>query len=168
MPPKKKRKAVASKKKEKKTTTNIDDTTIKLIKEVFDTYAEEDGTISSVKRIKYALQDVLDIKIKREEIRTDFAETSSISLDYTAFLNYASRKLQQKEKSNTAYTLLDKENKGFISIQDIERAVKELGDLELSYEDIEEMMKEADTSDDNEGLFIDRNDLFRMIRKIKL
>lgn len=133
------------------------------VREAFDTYAEDDGTIS-IKRAKHALQDVieLDEPIKRQEIRS--ATGAEDFLDWHDFATFCSKKLIQKEKSDVAFRLFDKDGKGMICTEDIERVVKELEE-DFTEEEIEEMMGEANSSGD--GL-INRDDFFRIVRMINL
>mmetsp|Transcript_25560 Transcript_25560/g.38599 ORF Transcript_25560/g.38599 Transcript_25560/m.38599 type:complete len:155 (-) Transcript_25560:145-609(-) len=131
-----------------------------IIKEAFDTYAE-DGIIS-IKHAKRALRGVIESNITREEIRSISGEKDY--LDWQGFATYCSNKIVQKNKSNDAFSLFDKDEKGLICVEDVERVVKELEE-DFTQEEIEEMMNEADPS--GEGL-IDRESLFRIVRKIDL
>lgn len=103
----------------------------------------------------------MDITISKDEIRVDNGDT----LDWSDFIRFATSKQRQKIKAELAFTLLDTDGKGFLSIEDVARTAAELGE-EFSQEEMEEMMHEADPS--GEGLVVDGDALFRVVRKVKL
>jgi centrin-1 len=93
-------------------------------------------------------------------------ETIPPTLDWTTFVRLATSKQRQQEKANHAFSLMDTtDKKGFLSIHDVARVAKELGE-EFTEEEMEEMMTEADPSGD--GLVVDADALFRIVREVNL
>ena len=133
------------------------------IKEAFDTYAnnDEDGRIS-VKRARIALRTVLDIDIRKEEIRHVCDDDDNLT--WSTFSRFAASKLRQNAKAETAFALFDKDGKGLVCLDDVARVASELGET-FTADELEEMVHEADPS--GEGL-IDQKGFFRIVRTLNL
>jgi Ca2+-binding EF-hand superfamily protein len=116
----------------------------------------------SIQRAKRALQELLQVKVPREELSA--VTNQDERFDWKSFSRFASSKIRQKKKSDKAFSLFDVDDKGLICQQDVERVAGELGE-ELSPEEVEEMMNEADPSGD--GL-VDREAFFRIVRRVNL
>jgi Ca2+-binding EF-hand superfamily protein len=115
-----------------------------------------------VQDAKSALES-LGINIRRDEIFS-FLSTAEDSLDLPLFSQIAAIKIEQKERSTTAFRLFDQDGKGVICFQDLQRVTLELGE-DFTDEMLQEMVDEADRS--SEGL-ITENDFYRIITKINL
>lgn len=67
---------------------------------------------------------MIESNIKGEEIRSTSGEEDY--LDWRDFATFCSDKLVQKKKSDVAFSLFDKDGKGLICAEDVERVVEEL------------------------------------------
>jgi Ca2+-binding EF-hand superfamily protein len=123
---------------------------------LFDT--ERVGSISAVelRAILESLQDRrnmphLDKLLK--ELATCSEEDRLEFDDYVALMESTSlnQTLQKEESYETAnfshvFQLFDVEQKGYISIQDLERAATELGEYDITQDELEEMIERAQSS----------------------
>ena len=127
---------------------------------------DEDETLT-IKEARNALR-TLDIDLKKDEIRswtsTNADGERQNTMNRDQFVRMATSKVIQKEKADRAFALFDKDGKGVIVMQDLQRAVADLEE-DMSTEELEEMIGEADKGGD--GLF-SKEDFYRIVRKINL
>jgi len=123
--------------------------------------AEKNGMIQ-IKDAKSALQS-LGISVRTEDI-ISFLSPGNDTLDLSLFSEIASITLEQKQLSETAFDYFDRDGKGVICLEDLQRVTVELGE-DYSDEMLHEMVDEADLS--GEG-FISKDDFYRIVRKINL
>merc|ERR1712032_449675 len=136
--------------------------------DLFDT--DGTGTIDA-KELKVALR-ALGFEPKKEELKklvSDLDKSSSSSqgqLDYNEFLEIMTAKMSEKdskEQIQKAFQLF-KGPSGKISFEDLKAVAKELGE-NMSDEELNEMIREADKDEDNE---VSEEEFMRIIRKSTL
>jgi Ca2+-binding EF-hand superfamily protein len=119
-----------------------------------------------IKQAKYAMQS-LGLQVNKEEIRpwlpVDKDGTSDM-IDLVAFTQMAGSMIVQREKALKAFGLFDKDGKGLICLEDLQRAAQELGES-MTDEELQEMLDEVDGS--GEG-FVDQEDFLLLARKVNL
>jgi Ca2+-binding EF-hand superfamily protein len=107
---------------------------------------------------------ILGIDAKTDELESFLVNDEALDLDQSLFLHFAALKIIQMEKANQAFDLIDKDKKGIVVLEDLQRVAQELGE-EFSQEELTEMIELADRSGD--GL-LQSKDFVRIARKIKL
>lgn len=119
-----------------------------------------------IKQAKYAMQS-LGLQVNKEEIRpclpVDKDGTSDM-IDLVAFTQMAGSMIVQREKALKAFGLFDKDGKGLICLEDLQRVAQELGES-MTDEELQEMLDEVDGS--GEG-FVDQEDFLLLARKVNL
>ncbi|XP_062188140.1 probable calcium-binding protein CML13, partial [Phragmites australis] len=93
----------------------------------------------------------------------DIDKDGSGGIDYEEFEHMMTAKIGErdsKEELTKAFRIIDQDKNGRISDVDIQRIAKELGE-NFTYEEIQEMVREADRNGDGE---IDFDEFTRMIR----
>ncbi|XP_056176286.1 caltractin [Syzygium oleosum] len=134
--------------------------------ELFDT--DGSGTIDA-KELNVAMR-ALGFEMTEEQINqmiADVDKDGSGSIDYDEFEHMMTAKIGErdmKEELTKAFRLIDQDNNGKISFQDIKRISKELGE-QFTDREIEEMIEEADRDHDRE---VDMDEFFRMMRRTTL
>ena len=125
----------------------------------------------SIKDAKVSLI-TLGINTKSDEIRTYLNNHRRESedretLDQSRFLNFAAQKLIQAEKAHKAFGLIDKDKKGVVVLEDLQRVAQELGgeDAELTQDELQEMIDLVDKSGNG---FLSTKDFERIARKVNL
>lgn len=118
------------------------------IKEAFDLFDKEGSGCIDVKELKVAYR-ALGFEPKKEELRhliasVDTKETGK--LEFSEFLLLVCMKMAEKdtfEDVMKAFRLFDDDEKGFVTIQNLERVSTELGE-NLAEDELQEMMEFAD------------------------
>mmetsp|Transcript_16177 Transcript_16177/g.37153 ORF Transcript_16177/g.37153 Transcript_16177/m.37153 type:complete len:138 (+) Transcript_16177:186-599(+) len=126
--------------------------------ESFREFAHDDEDELPVKGVKHAMKS-LGIELKKEEIRE--AHGDDVMTQET-FVTFAAGKLEQQEKAERAFNLIDKDGKGIICFEDLQRVTAELGE-NMTDEELEEMIKVA-----NEDGLVTKKDLYQVARKVNL
>jgi len=83
---------------------------------------------------------------------TNAVESISGSIDFAAFFDLLTARLSNKDSKDNlrrVFNLFDDEKAGFISIKNLRKVVKEVGDS-IDDAELQEMIERADT--DNDGL----------------
>lgn len=119
------------------------------------------GNIST-KEAKYALKS-LGLDVKKDEIQAAVVDEEE-SVDFATFARLAKTKLVQREKALTAFQLFDKDNKGVICLQDLQRVSHELGE-NFTGDQLEEMLEQADKSGE---CLLGQEDFLHLARKVNL
>ncbi|KAL5197107.1 hypothetical protein ABZP36_000619 [Zizania latifolia] len=124
------------------------------------------GTIDA-KELNVAMR-ALGFEMTEEQINqmiADVDKDGSGSIDYEEFEHMMTAKIGErdsKEELTKAFSIIDQDKNGKISDVDIQRIAKELGES-FTYQEIQEMVQEADRNGDGE---IDFDEFNRMMRRI--
>ncbi|XP_071470133.1 uncharacterized protein [Marmota flaviventris] len=136
------------------------------IKEAFDLFdADGSGTID-VKELKIALR-ALGFEPKKEELKQMIAEMDkegigTISFEkFFAIISVKMGEKDEKEEILKAFKLFDDDDTGRITLSNIRRAAKELGE-NLTDDELQEMLDEADYDGDGE---INEEEFLKMMKK---
>uniref|UniRef100_UPI00403854A8 uncharacterized protein LOC143405804 n=1 Tax=Callospermophilus lateralis TaxID=76772 RepID=UPI00403854A8 len=136
------------------------------IKEAFDLFdADGSGTID-VKELKIALR-ALGFEPKKEEVKQMIAEMDKEGIGTISFENFfaiISVKMGEKDEKEEilkAFKLFDDDDTGRITLSNIRRAAKELGE-NLTDDELQEMLDEADYDGDGE---INEEEFLKMMKK---
>lgn len=139
------------------------------IKEAFDLFdPNSTGTIDP-KELKVAMR-ALGFEPKKEEIKKMVAEIDkdeSGKIRFEEFLHLMTIKMAEKdvkEEILKAFKLFDDDNTGKISFANLKRVAETLGE-NLTDEELQEMIEEADRDGDNE---INQEEFFRIMKKTSL
>lgn len=139
------------------------------IKEAFDIFDTEGKGFIDIKELKVAIR-ALGFEPKKEEIKKMAAEidkdgTSKLSFD--DFLALMTTKMAEKDTKDEilkAFRLFDDDQTGTISFKNLKRVAKELGE-NLTDEELQEMIDEADRDGDNE---VNQDEFLRIMKKTSL
>ena len=116
----------------------------------------------SVSKAKKCLM-ILGLSMKSEDIQA--ASRQSIdAMDQASFLRLAASRRIQSDKGLEAFELMDKDGKGVVVLEDLQRVAQDLGE-DISREELVEMIALADRS--GEGLLTPQ-DFVRVARKVNL
>mmetsp|Transcript_17098 Transcript_17098/g.24711 ORF Transcript_17098/g.24711 Transcript_17098/m.24711 type:complete len:241 (-) Transcript_17098:249-971(-) len=88
-------------------------------------------------------------------------------INRTDFVRMATSKLIQKQKAEKAFALFDRDGKGVIVLEDLQRVVQELDEKDMTTQDLEEMVSMAVPHEGEDGLILFA-DFCRIVRKINL
>lgn len=119
--------------------------------ELFDT--DGSGTIDA-KELKVAMR-ALGFEPKKEEIKkmiADIDKDGSETIDFSEFLEMMTAKMSEKDSREEilkAFRLFDDDETGKISLKNLKRVAKEIGE-NMTDEELQEMIDEADRDDDGE------------------
>lgn len=92
------------------------------------------------------------------------SNTVVVRMNESCFVRLATARLEQMERAETAFDLLDCDEKGVVVMEDVQRVAQELGE-DWTRDEIVEMIDLVDRGGD--GL-LTRDDLFRLAVKINL
>lgn len=106
----------------------------------------------------------LNLSVKKSDFEVISTSSEDGMMDYETFTQMASEWLQRKEKALRAFSLFDRDQKGLVVVQDLERIATELGET-FTVEELEEMVNEVDQS--GEGL-LTSEDFVRIAKKVGL
>ena len=120
---------------------------------------ESTGSIG-VKHARYAIQS-LGLDAKKEDVRV---ASSNDKINYDTFLALAGSKLVQRDKALRAFELFDKDSKGVICFEDLQRVAQELGES-ITEEELLEMLDDADKS--GQG-FLSQDDFLNVAKRLNL
>ncbi|XP_057613223.1 centrin-4 [Chionomys nivalis] len=155
--------------KKKAAKVELSDDQKKEIKEAFDLFDVDGSGTIDVKELKIAMR-ALGFEPKKEEIRQMIVEidkegTGTICFeDFFAIMSVKMNEKDEKEEILKAFKLFDDDATGTISLNNIKRVAKELGE-NLTEEDLQEMLDEADRDGDGE---INEEEFLRMMKKTSL
>ncbi|XP_075807172.1 centrin-4 [Microtus pennsylvanicus] len=155
--------------KKKAAKVELNDDQKKEIKEAFDLFDVDGSGTIDVKELKIAMR-ALGFEPKKEEIRQMIAEidkegTGTICFeDFFAIMSVKMNEKDEKEEMLKAFKLFDDDATGTISLNNIKRVAKELGE-NLTEEELQEMLDEADRDGDGE---INEEEFLKMMKKTSL
>ncbi|KAL6656974.1 hypothetical protein ACP70R_004754 [Stipagrostis hirtigluma subsp. patula] len=138
------------------------------IKEAFDLFDTDNSGTIDAKELNVAMR-ALGFEMTEEQITqmiADVDKDGSGAIDYEEFEHMMTAKIGErdsKEELTKAFRIIDQDQNGKISDVDIQRIAKELG-LNFTYQEIQEMVQEADRNADGE---IDFDEFVRMMRRTK-
>ncbi|ELR53522.1 Centrin-1, partial [Bos mutus] len=140
------------------------------IKEAFDLFDVDGSGTIDVKELKIAMR-ALGFEPKKEEIKKMIAETDKEgigTISFEKFFAIMSVKMvcekDEKEEILKAFKLFDDDDTGSISLNNIKRVAKELGE-NLTDDELQEMLDEADHDGDGE---INKEEFLKMMQKTTL
>merc|ERR1719464_1575156 len=139
------------------------------IKEAFDLFdTDGSGTIDS-KELKVAMR-ALGFEPKKEEIRKmidDIDKDGSGAIDFNEFLEMMTQKMSEKDSREEilkAFRLFDDDETGFITLKNLRRVAKDIGE-NMGDEELQEMIDEADRDGDGQ---ISEEEFLRIMQKTSL
>jgi len=139
------------------------------IKEAFDLFDTDGSGSIDAKELKVAMR-ALGFEPKKEEIKKmigDIDKDGSGTIDYEEFLGMMTAKMSErdsKEEILKAFRLFDDDETGFITIKNLRRVAKEIGE-NMTDEELQEMIDEADINNDNQ---VDEDEFLRIMKKTSL
>ncbi|KAG1669134.1 hypothetical protein FOA52_002645 [Chlamydomonas sp. UWO 241] len=139
------------------------------IREAFDLFDTDGSGTIDAKELKVAMR-ALGFEPKKEEIKkmiADIDKDGSGTIDFEEFLQMMTAKMGERdsrEEIMKAFKLFDDDNTGFISLKNLRRVAKELGES-LTDEELQEMIDEADRNGDGQ---IDEDEFYRIMKKTSL
>ncbi|XP_027709539.1 centrin-4-like [Vombatus ursinus] len=139
------------------------------IKEAFDLFDVDGSGSIDVKELKIAMR-ALGFEPKKEEIKKMIAEIDKEgfgTISFEDFFTMMSVKMSEKDEKEEilkAFKLFDDDCTGSITLKNIKRVAKELGE-NLSDDELQEMLDEADRDGDGE---INEQEFLRMMKKTTL
>ncbi|EAR99047.1 basal body centrin protein (macronuclear) [Tetrahymena thermophila SB210] len=139
------------------------------IKEAFDLF-DTDGTgYIDAKELKVAMR-ALGFEPKKEEIKKMIAEIDREGrgvIEFQDFLDLMTVKMAERDPRDEilkAFRLFDDDNTGKISLKNLKRVARELGEA-MTEEELQEMIDEADRDGDGE---ISEEEFVRIMKKTNL
>ncbi len=139
------------------------------IKEAFDLFDTDGSEKIDAKELKVAMR-ALGFEPKNEEIKkmiSDIDKDGSGTIDFHEFLEMMTAKMSSrdsKEEILKAFRLFDDDETGKITLKNLRRVAKEIGE-NMTDEELQEMIEEADLDGDNE---IDVEEFLRIMKKTSL
>ncbi|XP_006866347.1 PREDICTED: centrin-4-like [Chrysochloris asiatica] len=139
------------------------------IKEAFDLFDVDGSGTIDVKELKIAMQ-ALGFEPKKEEIKKMIAEIDKKEIgtigfeDFFAIMSVKMSEKDEKEEILKAFKLFDDDDTGSITLSNIKRVAKELGE-NLTDDELQEMLDEADRDGDGE---INEEEFLTMMKKTTL
>ncbi|KAI8896318.1 Caltractin [Globomyces pollinis-pini] len=136
------------------------------IREAFDLFDTDGSGTIDVKELKVAMR-ALGFQPKKEEIKKMMVEmdkNGSGKIDFNEFLELMVAKMGEKDSKEEilkAFRLFDDDETGTITLKNLKRVAKELGE-NLTDEELQEMIDEADRNGDG---VIDQEEFLRIMKK---
>ncbi|XP_070273301.1 centrin-4 [Myotis yumanensis] len=155
--------------KKKTAKIELNETQKQEIKEAFDLFDIDGSGTIDVKELKIAMR-ALGFEPNKEEVKKLIAEidkegTGTISFeDFFAIMSLKMSEKDEKEELLKAFKLFDDDATGSITLNNIKRVAKELGET-LTDDELQEMLDEADHDGDGE---INEDEFLRMMQKTSL
>mmetsp|Transcript_9277 Transcript_9277/g.16815 ORF Transcript_9277/g.16815 Transcript_9277/m.16815 type:complete len:157 (-) Transcript_9277:1967-2437(-) len=140
--------APGSKRKGVPSTINLTEEQVEDIELAFNVFdPKRRGTIS-VKDAIYAMQS-LGLSVDKQQVKDVTDNNGMVHFgDFSVLL--AGPKLAQRQQAQRAFELFDKDGKGLICVQDLQRVAVELGETSLTEIQLQDMIQYADA--EGEGL----------------
>merc|ERR1712018_1032133 len=139
------------------------------IREAFDLFdADGTGTIDA-KELKVAMR-ALGFEPKKEEIKkmiADIDKDGTGTIDFNDFLTMMTTKMSEKDSREEilkAFRLFDDDETGFITLKNLKRVAKDIGE-NMGDEELQEMIDEADRDGDGQ---ISEDEFLRIMKKTSL
>ena len=137
--------------------------------QAFDLFDTDGSEKIDAKELKVAMR-ALGFEPKKEELKkmiSDIDKDGSGQIDFAEFLDMMTQKMSErdsKEEILKAFRLFDDDETGKISLKNLRRVAKEIGEM-MSEEELQEMIEEADLDGDGE---IDQEEFLRIMKKTSL
>ena len=137
--------------------------------QAFDLFDTDGSEKIDAKELKVAMR-ALGFEPKKEELKkmiSDIDKDGSGQIDFHEFLDLMTSKMSErdsKEEILKAFRLFDDDETGKISLKNLRRVAKEIGEM-MSEEELQEMIEEADLDGDGE---IDQEEFLRIMKKTSL
>merc|ERR1719356_2379718 len=112
----------------------------------------------------------LGFEPKKEEIKkmiSDIDKDGSGTIDFNEFLEMMTAKMSEKDSREEilkAFRLFDDDETGFITLKNLRRVAKEIGE-NMTDEELQEMIDEADRDGDGQ---VSEEEFLRMMKKTSL
>lgn len=139
------------------------------IKEAFDLFDTDSSGRIDAKELKIAMR-ALGFEPKREEVKIMIAEADregTGTIEFQDFIDLMTVKIAERdplEEIKRAFDLFDEDETGKISLKNLRRVARELGET-MNDEELQEMIDEADRDGDGE---ISLEEFTRIMRKTNL
>ena len=139
------------------------------IKEAFDLFDTDGSGRIDAKELKVAMR-ALGFEPKKEEVKRMIAEVDregTGTVEFQDFLDLMTVKMAERdplEEIRKAFRLFDDDETGRISLKNLRRVAKELGET-MNDEELQEMIDEADRDGDGE---ISEEEFIRIMKKTNL
>ena len=148
----------------------LDDEAMEEIREAFNLFDTEGKGFIDVRELKAGFR-ALGFQVKKAEIKQMFIDMdkdlSSASVTYDEFVEMVTPRMlsrDSREEIMKVFALFDDDNTGGISFKNLKRVATELGE-NLSDEELQEMIDEADRDQDGE---IGLDDFIKIMKKTNL
>jgi len=139
------------------------------IKEAFDLFDTDGSGRIDAKELKVAMR-ALGFEPKKEEVKkmiADVDKEGTGTIEFQDFLDLMTVKMSERdplEEIRKAFRLFDDDESGKISLKNLRRVAKELGET-MTDDELQEMIDEADRDGDGE---ISEEDFIRIMKKTNL
>eukprot|EP00826_Nyctotherus_ovalis_P023469 TRINITY_DN1802_c0_g1_i1.p2 TRINITY_DN1802_c0_g1~~TRINITY_DN1802_c0_g1_i1.p2 ORF type:complete len:158 (+),score=76.21 TRINITY_DN1802_c0_g1_i1:231-704(+) len=139
------------------------------IKEAFDLFDTDGSGAIDAKELKVAMR-ALGFEPKKEEVKRIMDEADregTGKIDFQAFMDMMQDRMAERdpvEEMKKAFRLFDVDGKGAITIKDLKRVAKELGE-NMTDEELTEMIEEADRSGSGN---VTEEDFVKIMKKTNL
>lgn len=154
---------------QKKSRSELSEEQKQEIKEAFDLFDTEGAGYIDAKELKVSMR-ALGFEPKKEEIKKMIADVDKEGkgvIEFQDFLDLMTVKMAERdprEEIMKALRLFDDDNTGKISLKNLKRVARELGET-MTDEELQEMIDEADRDGDGE---IGEDDFIRIMKKTNL
>lgn len=154
---------------QKKSRSELSEEQKQEIKEAFDLFDTEGAGYIDAKELKVAMR-ALGFEPKKEEIKKMIADVDKEGkgvIEFQDFLELMTVKMAERdprEEIMKAFRLFDDDQTGKISLKNLKRVARELGET-MTDEELQEMIDEADRDGDGE---IGEEDFIRIMKKTNL
>ena len=138
-------------------------------RQAFDLFDTDGSEKIDAKELKVAMR-ALGFEPRKEEIKkliADIDRDGSGQIDFAEFLDMMQSKMSERdgrEEVIKAFRLFDDDETGKISLKNLRRVAKEIGEV-MTEEELQEMIEEADLDGDGE---IDQEEFLRIMKKTSL
>merc|ERR1712025_1057520 len=139
------------------------------IREAFDLFDTDGSGTIDAKELKVAMR-ALGFEPKKEEIKkmiSDIDKDGSGTIDFNEFLEMMTTKMSEKDSREEilkAFRLFDADETGFITLKNLRRVAKEIGE-NMTDEELQEMIDEADRDGDGQ---VSEEEFLRIMKKTSL
>jgi len=139
------------------------------IKEAFDLFDTDGSGRIDAKELKVAMR-ALGFEPKKDEIKkmiADVDKEGTGTIEYQDFLDLMTVKMAERdplEEIRKAFKLFDDDDSNFISLKNLRRVAKELGET-MTDDELQEMIDEADRDGDGQ---ISEEEFIRIMKKTNL
>merc|ERR1719431_1334173 len=140
------------------------------IREAFDLFDTDGSGTIDAKELKVAMR-ALGFEPKKEEIKkmiSDIDKDGSGTIDFNEFLEMMTTKMSEKDSREEilkAFRLFDDDETGFITLKNLRRVAKEIGESNMTDEELQEMIDEADRDGDGQ---VSEEEFLRIMKKTSL